>query len=177
MRVDEKDIQILRALAEAETRSPDVIHERTDIPTSTVHYRLNRLREKGVLSNDLCDVDRDELGFSLTAISEVYAEYERGYQKRIGEKIADVNGVNQVYFVMGDTDFVVISHLSRHDMVEDLITEFEAIDEIDRTSSKFVIQTVKSSHSVLLDYDEDILLEALNVDVDDDTDESDRDGE
>ena len=164
MRVDEKDVRILRALAEAETGSPDVIHERTGIPTSTVHYRLNRLREKGILSNDLFDVDRDELGFSLTVISEVDAEYKRGYQERIGEKIAEINGVNQVYFVMGDTDFVVISHLSRHDMVEDLITEFEAVDEINRTSSKFVIQTVKSSRSILLDYDEDSLFEALEID-------------
>ena len=164
MRVDEKDVRILRALAEAETGSPDVIHERTGIPTSTVHYRLNRLREKGILSNDLFDVDCDELGFSLTVISEVYAEYKRGYQERIGEKIAQINGVNQVYFVMGDTDFIVISHLSRHEMVEDLITEFEAVDEINRTSSKFVIQTVKSSRSILLDYDERALLDALGID-------------
>ena len=171
MRVDEKDIRILRALAEAETGSPDVLHERTGIPTSTVHYRLNRLREKGVLSNDLFDVDRDELGLSLTVISEVYAEYKRGYQEQIGAKIADINGVNQVYFVMGDTDFIVISHLSRHDMVENLITEFEAIDEIDRTSSKFVIQTVKSSQSILLDYDEESLLEALEISGTDPADE------
>ena len=166
MRVDEKDIRIFRARAEAETGSPDVIHERTGIPTSTVHYRLNRLREEGILSNDLFDVDRDKLGLSLTVISEVYAEYKRGYQERIGEKIAAINGVNQVYFVMGDTDFIVISHLSRHDMVEDLISAFEAVDEIQRTSSKFVIQTVKSSNSVLLDYDKESFLEALDVEAD-----------
>lgn len=167
MNVDEKDLRILRVLAECESGSPDDIHVATGIPKSTVHYRLNRLKEKGVLTNDLCDVDRDRLGLSLTVISEVEAQYEQGYHDEVGDRLAEIDGVNQVYFVMGDTDFVVISHLARHDMVKDLVEQFEAIEGVRRTSSKFVIQTAFSSQSVVLDYEHDALVDALSLGQDD----------
>lgn len=174
MDVDAKDARILLALADGETRSPEDVNEATGIPKSTVHYRIKRLREKGILTNDLFDIDREKLGLSLTVISEILAEYEEGYHEEVGEKLSGLNGVNQVYFVMGDVDFVVISHLASHEMVEDLIAQYEAIDEIHRTSSKFVIKTVKSSSSVLMDYDEATLFEALGIESDDEevTDEA-----
>lgn len=165
---DEKDLRILRAMAELGTGSADEIHEETGIPKSTVHYRITRLREEGILENDLFAVNRDALGLSLTVISEVNAVYEEGYHEQVGSKLAAIDGVNQVYFVMGDTDFVVISHLSSHEMVKDLVESFEGVEEIQRTSSKFVIQTVKSDGSVMLDWDEDAILAALGI-----TDESD----
>lgn len=163
MNLDAKDIAILRTVAEARTGSPDEIHERTGIPASTVHYRLKRLREDGIVKNDLFDVDRDALGFSLTVISEVDAEYQEGYHESVGEKLGAIDGVNEIHFVMGDSDFVVISHLPNRNKVEDLIASFEAIDEVTRSSSKFVISTVEEGSSVLTDYGEETILDALDI--------------
>lgn len=163
MNLDAKDIAILRTIAEDRTGSPDEIHEQTGIPTSTVHYRLQRLRENGILENDLLDIDRSALGFSLTVISEVDAEYQEGYHKRVGEKLGTIDGVNQVHFVMGDSDFVVISYLPNRDKVEELIAGFEAIDEVQRSSSKFVITTVEEGSSVLTDYNADTILDSLGI--------------
>jgi DNA-binding Lrp family transcriptional regulator len=159
--MDEKDIRILAAIAEGATGSPEKIHEKTGIPTSTVHYRINQLREEGIIKNDLFDIDLGKLGLSITLISEVWAEFEEGYHKNVGEKLADVEGVNQVYFTMGDTDFVVISHVANREMVEGLVEDFEAISEINRTSSKFVITTVKNEPYPLNDYELDSLVDAL----------------
>lgn len=164
MEVDAKDARILLALAHCKTTSPEDITEETDIPKSTVHYRLQRLREKGILKNELYEVDREKLGLSLTVISEVYAEYEEGYHESVGQKLSRLTGVNQVYFLMGDTDFIVISHLSSHEKVEELISEYETIDEIHRTSSKFVIKTIKARSTVLEDYDQPALIDALDID-------------
>lgn len=163
MSIDEKDARILLALANQQTTSPEMITGATGIPKSTVHYRIERLRKQGVLTSKVFDVDREQLGLSMTVISEVSAEYEEGYHEEVGERISKLTGVNQVYFVMGDTDFIVISHLSSHEDVQDLITQYERIDNIQRTSSKFVIDTVKSSSSPLLDYDQESLFDALSI--------------
>lgn len=165
MSIDAKDARILLALANQQTTSPEVVNEETGIPKSTVHYRIKRLQEEGILTSELFDVNREKLGLSLTVISEVSAEYEEGYHEEVGEKLSELRGVNQVYFVMGDTDFIVISHLPSHEDVEELITQYEAIDEIHRTSSKFVIKTVKSSSSVLMDYDQESLFDALGIET------------
>lgn len=176
MSLDTKDIAILRTIADAETGSPDEIHEHTGIPTSTVHYRLKRLRDEGVLENDLFDVNRDALGLSLTVISEVDAEYEEGFHESVGEHLADVDGVKQVYFVMGDTDFVVISHLPDRDKVENLIASFEAIEAVIRSSSKFVISAVEEHSSVVGCYSEESLRDTLGLPADVSVSADDADG-
>ncbi len=161
MSIDEKDIRILSAIAKQKTGSPDAIAEVSGIPKSTVHYRIQRLEEKGVITNDLLDVDLDKIGLSITLISEVWAEFKEGYHESVGEKLSEIEGVNQVYFTLGDTDFVVVSHLSSRQQVERLVERFEATDEIQRTSSTFVISTVKSESNAVADYELETLLDLL----------------
>ncbi|QLG48493.1 Lrp/AsnC family transcriptional regulator [Natrinema halophilum] len=159
--MDEKDIQILATIAREGTASPDKIEEAIGIPKSTVHYRLNQLRESGVIENDLYDIDLEKVGLSITLISEVWAEFGEGYHDTVGEKLADVEGVNQVYFTMGATDFVVIAHVANRESVESLVEDYESIDEIERTSSKFVITTVKDEPNPLNDFEIETLVETL----------------
>lgn len=159
--MDQKDIRILSALAEEETGSPEQLHQKTGLPTSTIHYRLTQLREEGIVRNDLFDVDLTELGLSITLITEVFAEFDEGYHHTVGEQLAEIEGVNQVYFTLGDTDFVVVSHVANREMVEGLIEEFERIDEIQRTSSTFVVTTVKDEPHPLNDYREETLVDVL----------------
>lgn len=80
--MDEKDVRILYAALEEKTQSPDRIAEVTDIPKSTVHYRMEDLRENGVIENELFDIDLAELGLSMRVISEVRAVYDEGTTKK-----------------------------------------------------------------------------------------------
>jgi len=147
--MDGKDLMILSAVSELRTGSPEEIAGATSIPKSTVHYRLDNLKEEGIIENDLLDLDISKIGINITVISEVMAEYEEGYHDHVGQKLSEVEGVSQVHFTMGDTDFIVISHLAGRDMVERLIRDFESIEEIERTSSKFVIKSIKdNAHSI-----------------------------
>lgn len=159
--MDEKDLQILHTIANEGTGSPEVIQSKTGIPKSTIHYRLENLREKGIIENDLYDIDAKALGLTITVISEVWAEYQEGYHHEIGEELSEIEGVNQVYFTMGNTDFVVISHLTSQEMTEQLIESFESVNGIERTSSKFVITTVKDESHILNDFELETLVEAL----------------
>jgi len=160
--MDEKDIRILHTMASEGINSPEEICEYTDIPKSTVHYRLEQLREKGVIKNDLGEMDLSEIGLSITLISDIYAEFGEGYHETVGEKLANIEGINQVYFTMGDTDFVVIAHLDSRDMVEGLVSDYEAIDEVSRTSSKFVITTVKREPHPISDFEVETLVDTVS---------------
>lgn len=159
--MDERDIRILSAVAEEGTASPEKLAAATDIPKSTIHYRLEQLREDGVIVDDVGTLDLEKAGLSITLISEVWAEFEEGYHETVGKKLAAIEGVNQVYFTMGDTDFVVIAHATDRGMVERLVEDYEGIDEIARTSSKFVITTVKNEQNPLNDFETETLVEAL----------------
>jgi len=165
--MDRRDLEILKAIAEAGTGSPERIQELTDIPKSTVHYRLNKLKEQGVITNDLYDLDLTKVGLNITVISEVMATFEKGYHDTVGEQLGEIEGVNQVYFTMGDTDFIVIARLTDREMVERLVEDYEAIEEVERTSSKFVITTVKDEPNPLNDYELETLLAVTGGKTDD----------
>jgi len=158
--MDERDVRLLKAIADLETRSPERLHEETDIPTSTIHYRLNKLREAGILTNDLYDVDLAALGLGVTVIVQVLADYADSYED-VADKILAIEGVTQCYFTMGETDFVVHAQLSSREMVERLISDFECIEEVERTNSTFVIRTLRSGHRALQSYDLETLVDEL----------------
>jgi len=96
MSLDSRDIRILRSIAENDSASPERIQEETDIPKSTVHYRINSMKERGVIKNDLLEIDFKKAGLGLTVISEVLAEFGEGYQEEVGRELADIEGVHEV---------------------------------------------------------------------------------
>ncbi len=161
--MDERDIRLLKAIADLGTGSPEQLHEETDIPVSTIHYRLNNLEEEGIITNDLYDVDLEEVGMGVTIVLEVLTDYSGTYDE-VAEQFRNIEGVTQVYFTMGETDFIVIAHLTDADMVERLISDFENLPEVDRTNSTFVISTLKDSQRALESYDLDTLLAELAED-------------
>lgn len=158
--MDERDLQILKAIAELGTGSPERIHEETDIPISTIHYRLNNLRESGVIENDLYDLNLEKLGLGVTVIVEVLADYSDSYDE-VAEQLLDVEGVTQAYFTMGETDFVVVARLSDSDKVERLIRDFEAIEEVERTNSTFVVTPLRDGQRALGSYRIETLIDEL----------------
>lgn len=160
--MDERDIRILKAVAELGTGSPEAIATQTEIPKSTVHYRISQLKESGILTNELLDVDLDKIGLEITIVTEVIADYQEGYHDTVGERLADIEGVNQVYFTMGDTDFIVIAHLTDREMVNRLIMEYKSIDKVVRTSSQFVIGTVKDNSNPIGDFKLETLLRIIS---------------
>lgn len=152
MQLDNHDLEILERMYSQGDPSPKNIADDVGIPQSTVHYRMKNLRESGVLRNDLYEFDNAAVGLDVTIISEVTAEYAESYEERVGEKLSDIEGVSQVYFTLGDTDFVVIAHLPSNDAVQDLVSAYESIDEVKRTSSKLVINTVKNEPNSIRNY-------------------------
>lgn len=162
--MDERDVEILKAIADLGEPSPKVIEEATGIPKSTVHYRLENLREEGVIKDDLFNLDLNAIGLDLTVISEVNAEYEEGYHEEVGRQLSEIEGVNQVYFTMGDTDFIVIANLADRKMVEDLISAYERIEEVKRTSTSFVITTIKNEQTPLRDFELETLKDLVDGD-------------
>lgn len=160
--MDELDLQILKTISDMGTDSPSEIHEKTGIPESTIYYRLNNLRDQGVIKNDLYDLDLEKLGLGITIIIEVIAEYKEGYHEKIGEQISEIEGVSQVHFTMGERDFVVVAHIPNRTEVERLISDFESIEEVQRTQSKYTITTIKNEPRVLSTYSLETLQENIN---------------
>lgn len=160
MGLDEKDIRILKVLEDLETTSTEAVNKATGIPLSTIHYRLNNLRETGVLKNERLDIDLDALGLGVTILVEVFTKDDQNHTE-CGKRIAQIEGVTKLLFTMGGTDFIALARLSDSDSVERLISDFEELDVVRRTDSTFVIERELDSHYPLQQYDEETLINNL----------------
>ncbi|WP_306061403.1 Lrp/AsnC family transcriptional regulator [Natronococcus wangiae] len=156
--MDKKDIQILKTLQDLETTSTEAVSDATGIPLSTIHYRLNNLRDAGVIKNDRLDLDLGEFGLGVTILVEVFTKDDQYHTESV-QVIAEIEGVTKVFFTMGSTDFIALARLPGSDSVERLISDFEELDEVARTDSTFVIERELDSHYPLQHYMEKTLVD------------------
>lgn len=86
----------------------------------------------------------------MTAITDIMVAHESGYSKDIGKKLVALDGVEQVYYTMSDIDFVVISRVQTRNQLNTLINRIVAIDGVNQTSSKFVMQEFENDSAFSL---------------------------
>jgi Lrp/AsnC family leucine-responsive transcriptional regulator len=141
--IDETDKAILRKL-QVDSRTPlEVIAKELDIPKSTVHYRTKKMEEDQVIEGYHAKVSPEKLGKDYTTITFVRAKYGPKYNDSVGNILAQIPGVNAVYFIFGDYDFMV---LTRSDSREDFLEKLEKMTnmkEIERTNTQVVAKTLR----------------------------------
>jgi DNA-binding Lrp family transcriptional regulator len=157
--MDERDVRLLRAIADLGTGSPEKLHEETDIPVSTIHYRLNNLRDEGVITNDLYDLDLEAVGLGVTVVVEILADL--GEREVVERELLDIEGVTHLFSTMGETDFIAVARLPDADQVGRLIDDFEHVATVERTNSTFVIEAIHEDARALGSYDLETLLDVL----------------
>ena len=147
--LDEMDLAIIERVEKDFDVSLETLAEELDLSKSAVHYRLNKLKDSNVIRGVSADVDPLAFGLEMVSITDVSVTHESGYSEDIGEELNELAGVEQVYYTMGDIDFVVISRVQTRDQLNDLIDRIVAIDGVNETSSKFVMQEFEKEGSVV----------------------------
>lgn len=148
--LDELDREILKILQMDCRTSVEKIAKKLGVPKSTVHYRIKRLEAEKIIEGYYAKVNATKLGKDYVTITLVRAKYGPDYHERLGNMLAQIPGVWAVYFVFGDTDFIV---LTRSDNREDFMKKLEKMmnmKEIERTNTQVVAKTLKEDPRIEL---------------------------
>ncbi|WP_436346534.1 Lrp/AsnC family transcriptional regulator [Natronorubrum sp. FCH18a] len=159
--LDETDFRLLRELDANGDIDADEIAEELDVSQSTVYYRLEKYRDQGILTGTVSHLDRHELGLSMTAISEIKTVYGPE-AKEVGERLAQLSGVQQVYSMIGEMSFYVISHVRDHDHLQSLIEEIIETEGVENSATHIVLRTFKEEPRLLVNYDDEDLEKLFN---------------
>ena len=93
---DETDLALLEYIETDFDVNLEVLSNELGLSKSAVHYRLNKLRERGVIRGVSANLDPLAFGLDMTMITNVSVTHESGYAEDIGEELADLPGVQQV---------------------------------------------------------------------------------
>jgi Lrp/AsnC family leucine-responsive transcriptional regulator len=142
--LDEKDLELLEYVETDFDMNLEQLSNELDLSKSAVHYRLNKLRDKNIIQATTADIDPLACGLNMMAITNVVVAHESGYAEDIGTQLAGIKGVQKVYYTMGDVDFVILSRVQNRDQLNTLIDTIVSIDGVNETSSRFVMQELKT---------------------------------
>jgi len=146
--LDETDRRVLTML-QRDCRVPlQEVAEVLRVPKSTVHYRIRKLEQDGIVEGYHAKVNASRLGFDYLAVVLVRAKYGPRYHEKLGRRLAKISGVSAVYYVLGDIDFIVLIRAKDRDDYMHKLTQMSSMADIERTSTQIVAKVMKEDARV-----------------------------
>lgn len=127
MELDDTDRAILRELQQNARTPFSEIARRIDMSSATVHDRVGRLEEAGVIEGYHAEVDPKAAGFDISAI--VGLRVEQGREQDTLERLADIPGVQEVHLTTGEWDVIMRVYAQDADALRELM--FDTIAQMD----------------------------------------------
>jgi len=143
--LDEKDTSILSALTEDSRKTTKAIAKELEIPRATVHDRIMKMEQKGVIRKYTAVPDYSQLGLGVAAFILVQFEAEKGLSQRdTAEDIASIPGIYEVHMISGEYDMILkVRGASMEEIGKLVIDRLREVKGVARTLTCAVFTTVK----------------------------------
>ena len=106
--LDDKDRAILTELQKDARRSTKAIAKDLNIPRATVHERIKRMMDKGIIKGFTVVPDYSQLGEPVTAFILIsFLPNNDVSQRELAGKIAGLDGVQEVHLISGEHDILI----------------------------------------------------------------------
>jgi Lrp/AsnC family transcriptional regulator for asnA, asnC and gidA len=140
MELDDTDRQILRILQE-DARTPfSEIARRIDMSSATVHDRVGRLEEAGVIEGYHAKVDPKEVGLGTTAL--VGLRVDQGDERETLDRLFELENVREVYLTTGEWDVMIRVYAKNNDALRELLFEnIGAMGGFTRSQTMVILST------------------------------------
>ncbi|MBP1923026.1 Lrp/AsnC family transcriptional regulator for asnA, asnC and gidA [Halorubrum alkaliphilum] len=140
MKLDDTDREILRML-QADARTPfSEIARRIDMSSATVHDRVGRMEEAGVIEGYHATVDPKAVGYGVRAL--VGLRVEQGREEDALGRLREIEGVRAIHLTTGEWDVILRVVAEDTDSLRELM--FEGIADMDgfsRSQTMIVLGT------------------------------------
>lgn len=143
--LDEKDSAILDELMKDSRKTTKAIARELDIPRATVHDRIVKMEQKGVIKRYTAVPDYVQLGLGVSAFILVQFEPEKGIsQRETAEDIGSLPGIFEVHMISGEYDMLLkVRGASMEDIGRLVIDRLREVKGVARTLTCAVFTTVK----------------------------------
>jgi DNA-binding Lrp family transcriptional regulator len=146
--LDNIDKKILNVLQEDCRRPVLEIAKELSISKSTVSYRIKRLEEEEIIQGYHAKINASKLGEDIQIIAQVRAKFGQGYAESVGKNLAEIPGVWGVYFVYGESDFIVMARSKNREEIFEKMNNLYNSNDIERTTTFIVGKTIKEDQRI-----------------------------
>jgi Lrp/AsnC family leucine-responsive transcriptional regulator len=106
--LDAIDLKLLRELRENARENIASLSKKLGIPRTTVHYRIKRLLDEGIIEKFTVKPNYKKLDLGTTAFILARYDPDSGVnQREVAEKVAALDGVYEVHIISGEWDMLI----------------------------------------------------------------------
>ena len=146
--LDDTDREILRILQQ-DARTPfSEIARRIEMSSATVHDRVNRMKDAGVIEGYHAKVDPQAVGLGASAF--VGLQVEQGREDAVEgfvDHLRDVDGVQEVHLTTGDWDVLIRVYAEDTDGLRELL--FDNVATVEGFGRSYTMVVLGTEHDDL----------------------------
>jgi Lrp/AsnC family transcriptional regulator len=151
--MDKKDIKILELMQQDASLSLNELADAVSLSPTPCWRRIQKLREDGVIRQQVTLCDPARLNLGLTAFVSIRAsQHNEAWTQRFVSGVAAIREVVEVYRMTGEIDYllkVVVPDIAGYDSVYKRLIK---VAELQDVSSGFAMEVVKHTTALPLDY-------------------------
>ncbi len=147
MKMDKKDLQILKHLLIDARQSARQLSLRMGISTVTVLSRIKKLEEEKIIQGYSTRLNHEYLGYELTAVIEITTN--QGKMLEIENDIAKQDNVIAVYDITGNADTLVIAKFKDRASLSSFVKKLSTVPNVENTVTHIVLNTIKEDDRLI----------------------------
>lgn len=146
--LDKKDSIILEVLKQNAKLSTQQISRETGIPITTVHNRIKKLENKGVIKGYTVRLDYDKVGKKLAAYILVTVDYKLLKQKGMSQhdlakKLKKHTDIEEIAMITGGNDIIIKIRVSDIAKLDEFVTRYlRNVDGVEKTQTMVILNEV-----------------------------------
>jgi Lrp/AsnC family transcriptional regulator, regulator for asnA, asnC and gidA len=138
--IDNTDLRILEILMQDAKRPYTEVARKVNVSQGTVHVRMNKMEEAGILEKTTLRINYAKLGYDITAFIGIYLEKSALYDQVLA-KLKDIPEITNIHYTTGNYSmFVKIHCRDTNHLKEVLHDKMQQVEGIERTETMISLE-------------------------------------
>jgi Lrp/AsnC family transcriptional regulator for asnA, asnC and gidA len=137
--IDNIDLKIISLLNEDAKTPYTEIAKKVFVSSGTVHVRMRKLEDLGVVKSATLNIDFSKLGYDISAFLGIYLEKSSLYDNVI-EKLKGISEVINAYYTTGNYSIFAKIICKDTNHLRDVLNKIQLVEGIDRTETLIVLE-------------------------------------
>jgi Lrp/AsnC family leucine-responsive transcriptional regulator len=149
MKLDETDIQILKALQNDGRESASHIAEKVNVSVPTVTERIRKLQESGIILGFQTVIDPSSIGLDVAAIITIISGSSQ-YYREVTIAAEETPEVVQCFSTTGNGSHMLFVITKNSNTLEELLRKIQSWPGVVRTETQIILSSYKLGSTVPL---------------------------
>ena len=137
--IDNVDLKIISLLNNDAKTPYTEIAKKVFVSSGTVHVRMRKLEDLGVVKSATLNIDFSKLGYDISAFLGIYLEKSSLYDTVI-EKLKDISEVINAYYTTGNYSIFAKIICKDTNHLREVLNKIQLVEGIDRTETLIVLE-------------------------------------